>query len=111
MDRDISDSPSEPVAELLAWASELAQQEIVLEVPVTFAEIPLRMVTTTDASRHALRHLRIISCARFEMEIGGRPPWTPKWWQRESEEAVTALRNLRFALKKVDIGEPTDERR
>jgi hypothetical protein len=83
---------------LLAWASELAEQEAVLPGPISYIEAPRRTVTTQEVSRHAAQYLRTIARARLQQETGGWGRWTPEWWAGVEEEAMGALTALRSAL-------------
>jgi hypothetical protein len=66
----------EPVANcethhLLAWASEIAEQDVVLPKPLTYIEAPLRTITTERVSHYAAVYLRTISLAHSNMRTGG----------------------------------------
>lgn len=86
---------------LLAWASELAEQELELDTPVEYVEAPLRRVSTTRVSCYAAHYLKTIVAARLYQEhphlCWGR--WTPKWWREREKEALGALAALRAALE------------
>ena len=99
-----SKAQPEPMEEILGWAWELAESDVVLEAPVTYVETPLRRLTTVRVSEHAARHLRTIGLARVHEEAGGWSPWTSDWWQSRTEDAVRALRSLRTALE-IENGE------
>ena len=87
---------------LLAWASELAEQALVLPEPVTYVEAPKRTVSTTRVSWYAAHYLRTVSYARLQQEIGGWGHWTPEWWREREEEALGALAVLREALEQQE---------
>ena len=83
---------------LLAWASELAEQDVVLPEPISYIEAPRRTVTTEEVSRYAARYLWTIGYSRLQQETGGWGRWTPEWWTGVEDEAVGALAGLRSAL-------------
>lgn len=85
-------------AHLLAWASELAGQEIVLPEEVRFVEAPLRTVATRRVSWYATQYLRTIASARLSQDTGGWGKWTSEWWRERQEEALGALASLKEAL-------------
>ena len=88
-----------PTASLLGWASQFAQQDIVLEVPVTFVEAPLRRLTTAEVSSCVGKYLRIITRAQINQANGSWHPWTTEWWKGREEEAITALASLKQAIE------------
>lgn len=92
----VDDSPA-----LLAWASDLGEQVMDLNTPVTFVEVPLRTVTTTRVSWHAARYLKTIVTARFYQMNPGLcwGQWTPDWWRERMQEALGALEGLKAALE------------
>ena len=100
------DSASGPAASLLGWASELAQQDVVLDAPITFVETPLRNLTTAEVSTWVARYLRTITRARINQATGGWHPWTAEWWKGREEEAVGALGSLRQAIEAQTHEEP-----
>lgn len=103
--KESQDLAPEPTAELLGWASELAEQDIVLDVPITFVEAPLRKLTTAEVSSHAAKYLRSISSARLQQKTGGWPPWTPQWWKAREDEAIGSLGSMRVAVQVQTEGE------
>jgi hypothetical protein len=84
--------------DLLSWASDLAQKNLVLPEPITFTEAPLRPVTTGRVSYYAGHYWETISSARFQQELEGWGQWTPQWWKDREAEALFALTQLREAL-------------
>lgn len=84
--------------EMLAWASELGERELLLTPPVEFEEEPLRHVTITEVSNYAVRHLRFIANASLERQTGGWHIWTADWWTEQEQAAFVALEALRKAL-------------
>lgn len=91
---------SEPaiLPNFLAWASRLAEDNIVLREPVSFSEGQLTTVTTCHVSRYAARCLSTISYARVQREHQGWRIFGPLWWHDRECEAVIALKNLRKVL-------------
>jgi hypothetical protein len=83
---------------LLAWASELAEQDVVLPKPLTYVEAPLRTITTVRVSRYAAIYLRTMLLAQSNKRTGGRGTFTHDWWQRQEQEAIQALLALRGAM-------------
>lgn len=98
----VPDTVSPDAASLLAWASELAEQDLVLPEPVRFIEEPLRPISIKDVSEYILRHLRFIAHARFQQRIGGTRRWLPDWWKEREEVALGALAALREALQALE---------
>jgi hypothetical protein len=100
---DAETSPVEPVApdteHLLAWASELAEQELVLPRPVRYIEAPLRIITTPRVSYYAALYLREISYARLQQQVGGWDRFTPEWFKEQERGAIVALAALREAIQ------------
>jgi hypothetical protein len=94
----------ESVFDLLSWADDLAQKNLVLPEPITFTEAPLRPVTTGRVSYYAGHYRETISSAKFQQKLGGWGQWTPKWWQRREAEALFALTQLREALSNKQAG-------
>ena len=87
-----------PDAALLAWAGGLAEQELCLPDPVTYAEAPMRTVTTARVSWYATEYLRTVTSARIHQQTGGWGLFTPEWWRQREREALGALEALRAAL-------------
>ena len=102
-----SEAASELIAEILGWAWELAEGDVVLEAPITYVEAPLRRLTTANVSEHAARHLRTIALARIHQATGGWSIWTSDWWQYRTDDAIRALRGLRTALEAANAEDPT----
>jgi hypothetical protein len=92
--------------ELLAWASELAEQEVVLPKPLTYVEAPLRTITTKHISRYAAIYLRSLLLAQSNKRTGGWGTFTHAWWQRQEQEALQALLALREAMQDQGGQEP-----
>lgn len=88
---------------LLAWASELAEQEIVLAEPVSFIETSLRTIITERISEKATHYLRVIHYARLQRRTGGMGRFLPPWWREREEEAIGALAALREAVEVSDF--------
>jgi len=93
------DAEGRKTAQLLAWASELAEQELRLERPVRYTEAPRRMVSTIHASWYATQYLRTIALARQRIDSRRSTDWPPQWWREREEEGIAALRNLRTVLE------------
>jgi len=91
-------SKAPEVLNLLAWATELAEQGLVLSHPVRFAEAPLRNMGTPRVSECATMYLRIISRAHTYRRSGGWGHFTPEWWSEREREALGALEALRDAI-------------
>ena len=85
--------------DLLAWASELAEQDLILSKAVAFREEPLRLVTITEVSKYAVRNLRFIAQARVEQRLGGWHIWTSDWWADRQQAALSSLSSLRRAIE------------
>ena len=94
------DPSSDDTAALLAWASELADRELVLCRPLEYVEAPLRKVRTERVSWYATHYLKTIGFARMNQETGGWGTWPPDWWKDRENDALEALRGLRRALEK-----------
>ena len=84
--------------EMLAWASELAERELIVLTPVQFEEGPHRSVTITKVSEYAVFHLRFIAKASLERQLGGWHIWTTEWWTEREHAALEALAAMRKAL-------------
>ena len=85
--------------EMLAWASELAEQDLILSKPVAFREEPLRVVTITEVSKYTVRNLRFIAQARVEQRLGGWHIWNSDWWTDRQQVALNSLAFLRRAIE------------
>jgi len=94
------DAKGQGTARLLAWASELAEQDLAVETPVRFTDVPRHSVSTMHPSWYATQYLRTIVLARQEKEIRRWCHWTPEWWREREEEGIAALERLRRALTK-----------
>jgi hypothetical protein len=86
--------------DLLAWASELAEQDLRLTEPISYIETPLRTITTERVSYYAARYLWAISYSRTQQRTGGWGRFIPEWFRKQEEEALEALVALREALEK-----------
>ena len=84
--------------EILAWASEICEQDIVLTDGVDFVEEPLRPVTITKVSQYVADRLRFIIHAHFQQSTGGMGRWLPSWWKEREEASIGALISLRGAM-------------
>ena len=98
-------TPEPEIQNLLAWASELAEQALELPTPVEYIEAPARHVTTDRVSWYASRYLRTIATARLYTQhprlcfgLG-----TPEWWQERQQEAMEALAAMKEALCLLDL--------
>jgi hypothetical protein len=87
---------------LLAWATGLAEEGLVLGRPIRFVETPLRVITTTRISYYAAEYLKTISRARMEQPSGGWGMFTSSWWSKQEEDAMAALASLKEALAQQD---------
>jgi hypothetical protein len=87
------------IPQLLAWASELAEQEVVLPEPVTYVEAPLRTISTPRVSYYAALYLREISYARLQQRTGGWGCFTSEWFKEQERGAIEALAALREAIQ------------
>jgi replicative DNA helicase len=100
---DAETSPVGPVApdmeHLLAWAAELAEQELVLPRPVSYVEAPLRTISTQRVSYYAALYLREISYARLQQRAGGWGSFTLGWFKEQERGAIEALAALREAMQ------------
>jgi hypothetical protein len=106
-----ADDPHIPTAiDLVAWAMELAEQNLVLAEVVSYVEAPLRTITTEKVSRYAAIYLRTISYARLSQRTGGWGQFTREWWQGQEQQTLGALGALREAMGKLaKREEATDE--
>ena len=84
--------------EILAWASEICEQDIVLADGVAFVEEPLRPVTVTKVSQYVADRLRFIIHAHFQQRTGDMGRWLPPWWKEREEASIGALFSLRSAM-------------
>ncbi|MCL0099933.1 hypothetical protein M1O55_03580 [Dehalococcoidia bacterium] len=84
--------------EILSWASEVCEQNLVLPGGVTFVEEPLRPVTMTKVSQYVADRLRFIIHAHFQQSTGGMERWLPSWWREREEASIGALISLRSAM-------------
>ena len=85
--------------QLLGWASEISEDDIVLLDPVRFNETPLRPLAVTEVSKYALRQLKLITRSRIQQQTGGLGRFTPEWWRVQEEEALSALASLKEAME------------
>jgi hypothetical protein len=83
---------------LLAWASNLSSQKIILEEPIFFLEAEMRPVQVFNISSYAARQLTAIASSRLWQPEGGWSTFTSEWWQEREKDAVNALANMRQAL-------------
>lgn len=94
------DQPHLPTApDLLAWASELAEQDLTLPETISYEETRPRPVKTNRVSHYAAVYLREIAYARMMQSTGGWGSFTPEWSQKQIDIALGALRALREALE------------
>jgi hypothetical protein len=84
--------------DLLAWAAQLAEDNMTLVEPIRYVEVLTRMVTTCRVSWYASHYLGVIAYARLSKSNGGWGIFQPIWWQAREQEAIHALDNLRKAL-------------
>jgi hypothetical protein len=92
---------------LLAWASQLAEQELVLPEPIAYQETPLRIITTPRVSYHAALYLREISYAKLQQRTGGWGRFTPVWFKEQQKGAIAALAALREATE-IQVDQEAD---
>ena len=85
--------------EMLAWASELADQKLILATEICFAETPLRPITITEVSKYAVAHLMFIAKSILEQQAGGWHIWTSEWWTQQEHAALDSLSALRKAME------------
>ena len=84
---------------LLAWASELSDQDLVTPDQVSYVEAPLRTVSTERVSWYASHYLRTIISARIGQQIGGWGMFDARWRREREKEAISALAALREAMR------------
>ena len=84
--------------EILSWASEVCEQDIVLAEGLAFVEEPLRPVTIAKVSQYVGGRLRFIIHAHFQQRTGGMGRWLPPWWKEREEDSIGALFSLRSAM-------------
>ena len=84
--------------EILSWASEVCEQDMVLAEGVTFVEEPLCPVTITKVSQYVADRLRFIIHAHFQRHTGGMGTWLPSWWKEREKASISALFSLRSAM-------------
>ena len=84
--------------EILPWASEVSEQDIVLVEGVTFVEEPLRPVTITKVSQYVGDRMRFIVHAHFQQGTGGIGRWLPPWWKEREKACIGALLSPRSAM-------------
>ena len=89
--------------QLLAWASEFAEQDLTLEKPVHFTDVPRHSVSTMHPSWYATQYLRTIVLARQQQRTRRWCHWTPEWWKEHEEEGMEALDRLRRALVRSGV--------
>ena len=90
---------SSDVRVLLAWATELSEQDLVLTAHVSYLEVPRRTITTERVSFYATHYLRTITSARIGQHAGGWGMFNGQWHKEREIEAITALAALRDAIK------------
>ena len=85
---------------LLAWASELAEQDKVLSDSVAYMESPRRPITTERVSHYAGIYPKTIVRAGHHQQLPGFcwGQWTPTWWHDRELGAIGSL----GALRKTD---------
>lgn len=84
---------------LLAWASELAEQDLTLPERISYVEAPLRPITTERVSHYAALYLRELNYARTMRQSGGWGRFNHEWSRKQEQLALIALRALRDALE------------
>ena len=93
---------------LLAWANELAEQELVLGQRAEFIEAPLRPVFVAEVSKYAARQLRFIALANIQQRTGGIDGRGPEWFKGQAEVAFGAPQALRVVLSKDGLADGPD---
>jgi hypothetical protein len=88
---------------LLSWAAHLAEENLLLSEPVTYAEAPLRTVTTYRISWYAAQYLAVVTYARLQQQNGSWGMFTAGWWQSRESDAYNALCNLRNVCEHVPV--------
>ena len=88
--------------EILSWASQVCEEDLVLVEGLTFVEEPLRPVTVTKVSQYVGDRLRFIVHAHFQQRTGGIGRWSPSWWKEREEASIGALFSLRNAMTDPD---------
>ncbi|MBM3943368.1 MAG: hypothetical protein FJ316_10700 [SAR202 cluster bacterium] len=101
--------PAADAQQLLAWASSLAEQDLVLAQPVRFLEEPLRPMDLYNLSKYVRRQVRFIAHARLQQRTGGMGDWLPPWWREQEAKAIGALAALRAAMDRQEGGESSHD--
>ena len=83
---------------LLAWASELAEQDLTLTEPVSYLEATLCTISTQRVSWYASHYLRGITSGRIGQHTGGWGIFDAEWHREQETEALAALAALRKAM-------------
>jgi len=91
-------------SELMAWAAEVSERELVTPEAVSYVESPERVISTDQISLYAIRYLQAIVTARLHRNTGCWGEWTPRWWEQREKEALEALEALRRALGDASRG-------
>jgi len=86
------------ISHLLSWAAEVAEADMILETPITYLETSLTPITTTHISFHAREYLKSLSMAEINSATGGWSWFTPEWWGEHGNQALGALKALRFVV-------------
>ena len=92
--------------QLMLWASELGQADKTLATPITYREIPLRPISTTQVSQSIRRYLKTIASAEIHRATGGWKEYPPEWWDRQANEARGALTARRSAMAEASGWDP-----
>ena len=89
--------------DLLPWASELAEQDLVLSAGISFVETPLRTITTEQVSYFAALYLKtIVRAQSYQHPDRCWGIYTPEWWKQQEQQAFDALAGLKIALEQRD---------
>ena len=93
--------------QLLAWAAEVAEADVMLVSPITYLETPLRPITTVQVSRVTRTYLKTVAMAKIHRTTGGWKNYPPEWWDWQANQALGALKVLRSAMAGASGGDPS----
>ena len=82
--------------DLLDWARDIANREVVLRSPVRFCQSRLVPLTVTAVGHYAARFLTTIAMRRSGPRFGF---YTDEWYDDRARDAVAALIALRAAME------------
>ena len=88
-------------SQLLGWAAQLAELEVILPMPVTYIDGSFKEVRTSHISRAIRSQLNTVVAAKLSDWPSVYQPFTLHLWDVKRKEAIESLKSLQDAVGTV----------